>query len=211
MVESPKGTGKTRWLQENVANDPALFLTHRVALAKDVANRNKTAYYKDNLSSIQRRLTICVNSLMTLLDSNIHDGAYLVIDEATQLLRHFIGDTCKSNRQAIYWALARKVKQCKQLILLDADMNNETLEFFVGLMNYEESKITEDDITWVKNSWNPKDKVFKEYPCSNSLTLDLVNSVQKGLNCYVACDTKEQVDVIAEILKSCPTLLKSYI
>lgn len=201
-VESGKGTGKTRWLQTNVAEEPTLFITHRVALAKDVANRNKAAYYKDGSSIYTSpRLVICINSLMALLGSEVHTGATIVIDEATQLLRHLIGETCRNFRREIYWALANKLYYCKQLILLDADMNEETLNFFVNLMNWKEEKVKEEDITWVKNNWNPKDKLFREFPSNESLQLDLINSVKQGLNCFIACDTKSQVDTVGALLR----------
>ncbi len=199
-IKSPKGSGKTRWLQDNLSEGSALFLTHRIALGRDIAIRNGAAFYKDGPSTYgSSRLVVCIDSLAALLENDAHNGAVVVIDEATQLLRHFIGETCNNFRRAIYWALANKLYHCKQLVLLDADLNQETLDFFTELVKGERDH--EPEITWVENNWNPKDKTFKEFPSCESLQLELINAVQGGLNCFIACDTRSQVDVIEALIK----------
>ncbi|WP_427162610.1 plasmid replication protein, CyRepA1 family [Aliinostoc sp. HNIBRCY26] len=202
IVQSGKGTGKTRWLQENVSEEPALFITHRIALGRDIATRNKSAFYKDGGVAYQSpRLVISVDSLHNLFNSEVHHGATIILDEATQVLRHLKGETCRNYRKEIYWTLNQKIYHCKQLILLDADMNQETVDFFVGLMNWGGEKVTSEDITWVKNEYSSKNRIFREFPSADALTLDLINSVREGKNIYVACDTKGQVNLVEAILR----------
>jgi hypothetical protein len=199
-IQSPKGSGKSRWMADNLSDVPALFLTHRISLSKDLANRTQSAHYKDNSAYSSKRLVICVNSLMTLLHSDTHKGTTLVIDESTQVLRHLIGETCSSNRQAILNTLARKVYHCKQLVLMDADMNQETLDYFVNLFNYKDIQVTPEDITWVHNTFNTKKKSFIEYPTSESLQLAVIHDLKAGLNCYIACDTQTRVDTLNSLI-----------
>ena len=208
VIESGKGTGKTRWMQDNLAEVPALFLSHRIALTKDLANRTGSAHYLDNYAHNSKRLVICVNSLMSLLQSDTHKGAILVIDECTQVLRHLIGETCSANRQEILNALGNKVYNCSQLILLDADMNQETLDYFVKLFNYKDVQVTPDDITWVTNSYKSKNRVFKEFPNSESLQFNLLNDLKAGLNCYIACDTQSRVETISSLIDASKIELK---
>jgi hypothetical protein len=208
VIESGKGTGKTRWMQDNLAEIPALFLSHRIALTKDLANRTGSAHYLDNSAHQSKRLVICVNSLMSLLHSDTHKGATLVIDECTQVLRHLIGETCSVNRQEILNALGNKVYNCSQLILLDADMNQETLDYFVKLFNYKDVQVTPNDITWVTNSYKSKNRVFKEFPASESLQFNLLNDLKAGLNCYIACDTQSRVDTISSLIDASKVELK---
>lgn len=198
-IKSPKGSGKTRWLQDNVADGPALFLTHRVSLGSDIATRNNAAFYKNGSSAYgSERLVVSADSLMALLTSDVHKGATVVIDEASQFLRHLTGETCRLHRQEIYWTLANKVINCKQLILLDADMNQETLDFFVNLF----PAIDSEDICWVNNKYAPKDKTFIEFPTNEALITSLLKDVKAGLNCYVATDTQTLSTTIATTLSS---------
>ncbi|MGJ5628104.1 plasmid replication protein, CyRepA1 family [Nostoc sp. CALU 1950] len=208
VIESGKGTGKTRWMQDNLADVSALFLSHRVALTKDLANRTNSAHYSDNAAYHSKRLVICVNSLMNLTNSDTHKNATIVIDEATQVLRHLIGETCSGDRQEILNTLANKVYNCKQLVLLDADMNQETLDYFVEMFNYRDVQVSQEDITWVTNTYKSNDRVFIEFPSSDSLQVELLKDLAAGLNCYVACDTQAKVDLISSVITKSPIEIK---
>ncbi|WP_041555348.1 plasmid replication protein, CyRepA1 family [Nostoc sp. PCC 7524] len=194
VVKSGKGTGKTKWLADNLKETSLLVISHRVLLTAELAGRLGTAYYKDKGSLIEDRLAICIDSLSNLMFC-YQNREVVVIDEATQMLRHFKGETCRSKRQEIYTTLQVVLSQCKQLIILDADMNEETIKFFRGVMGLEDG-----DITLVENNWNPKDKTFVKYENDKELIKNLREQVKVGKKVFVACDTRSRVKDLAKDL-----------
>lgn len=199
-VQSGKGTGKTRWLQDNLSDVPALFLSHRVSLTKDIAQRNKTAHYAAGSEAYKSsRLTITLDSLPALFHSEVHKGTTVIIDEATQVARHFVGGTLKGKRLQVAKTLQKHLYFAKQVILLDADLNLQTVEFFCDLMKVS---VDSDDVTWITNTWNPKNRKFIEFPSKEVLEVDLLASVKAGLKCYIASDSKSTVKAVTTFLAS---------
>jgi hypothetical protein len=195
-IKSPKGSGKTNWLKDNLSDESTLYISHRVALVGDIARRNDAANYQEGSTAYNsKRLVITLDSLPALFYNDIHQGATVVIDEATQVLRHLTGDTLRGKRKQVIYTLQRKLYHAKQVILLDADLDKLTLDYFAYLAN-------SSDITWVENKYIVKDKSFIEYPTSEALQIDLLASIKAGLNCYVASDSRGLVKQLEAFLIS---------
>jgi hypothetical protein len=199
-IKSSKASGKTTWLKTNFANDTTLFISHRVALVSDIARRNDAANYQEGSTAYNsKRLVITLDSLPALFYNDIHQGSVVVIDEATQVLRHLTGDTLRGKRKQVIYTLQRKLYHAKQIILLDADMNELTLNYFAYLAGIDSSS---DNVTWIENTYSPKDKTFIEFPTSEALQIDLLASMKVGLNCYVASDSRGLVKQLEAFLVS---------
>ena len=196
-IKSPKGSGKTQWLKDN-CTDSTLFISHRVALVEDIARRNGTANYQEGSTAYKNpRLVITLDSLPALFHNDIHQGAIIVIDEASQVLRHLIGGTLRGKRKQVIDTLHRKLYYAKQVILLDADLDTLTLNYFAHLAGIDPTSIT-----WIENTYNVRDKKFIEYPTAESLQVQLLADLKAGLKCYVASDSKGKVKDIETFLIS---------
>lgn len=202
-IKSPKGSGKTQWLKDN-CTDSTLFISHRVALVEDIAKRNGAANYQEGSTAYKNpRLVITLDSLPALFHNDIHQGAIIVIDEATQVLRHLIGGTLRGKRKQVIDTLHRKLYYAKQVILLDADLDILTLNYFAHLSGVNHSSgVDSTFITWIDNTYNVRDKKFIEYPTAESLQIQLLADLKAGLKCYVASDSKGKVKDIETFLVS---------
>ena len=111
-IKSPKGSGKTQWLKDN-CTDSTLFISHRVALVEDIARRNGAANYQEGSTAYKNpRLVITLDSLPALFHNDIHQGAIIVIDEATQVLRHLIGGTLRGTLRGLTRPLPLSLHLC---------------------------------------------------------------------------------------------------
>jgi hypothetical protein len=199
-IKSAKGSGKTHWLKANFADQPALFISHRVALVGDIAKRNGASHYQEGSVAYKNsRLVITLDSLPALFYNDIHQGATVIIDESSQVLRHLIGDTLRGKRKQVIDTLNRKLYHAKQVILLDADLDPLTLEYFCHLTGVDPNS---DDVSWVENTFNPKDKTFIEYPTAEALQVQLLADLKAGLKCFVASDSKGRVKDLEAFLAS---------
>lgn len=199
-IKSPKASGKTTWLKANFADQPSLFISHRVALVSDIAKRNDAANYQEGSTAYKNpRLVITLDSLPALFYNDIHQGAVVVVDESSQVLRHLIGGTLRGKRKQVIDTLHRKLYHSKQVILLDADLDPITLDYFCHLAGVDPNS---DDVTWVENSYSPRDKTFIEYPTAESLQLQLLADMKAGLKCFVASDSRGKVKDLEAFLIS---------
>ncbi len=199
-IKSPKGSGKTHWLKANFADQPALFISHRIALVGDISKRNDAGNYQEGSSAYRNpRLVITLDSLPALFYSEVHQGATVIIDEASQVLRHLIGGTLRGKRKQVIDTLHRKLYHAKQIILLDADLDSITLDYFAHLAGVDPNS---DEVTWVENTFNKKDKTFIEYSTAESLQVQLLADMKAGLKCFVASDSRGRVKDLEAFLTS---------
>lgn len=132
-LKSPKGTGKTKALESFVrGRRSVLCISHRIALAGELARRLGLANYQDSVSSDS--LSICVNSLYRLLDDKRRLRAFdvVVIDEVEQVLAALTGPTLKDQRGLVYSLLEELIRRAKIVVCSDADLTMELTVKFVS-------------------------------------------------------------------------------
>lgn len=147
-VKSGKGTGKTELLaqvkrdfdkrklnsyNELVSkNEPNLIpgialISHRVALSKNLSSRLGLEFYKDvqNLQIHHKPfLGLSVDSLYKLATNTEYFYHTVIIDEAEQVLRHFLASTIKEQFSA-FNQFINLIQKASRIILLDADLSVE--------------------------------------------------------------------------------------
>lgn len=158
LVRSVIGTGKTelakRVFERLGENGKGLYLTHRIALTRNVSDKLDLEFYKNytgNWQGMINRLGMTVNSVVNLKDAKgqFHTYDVLVLDEIEQLLAHMVGGTLKNDGVLVHEAVRHLVKSAKLVICLDAHAG-ETAHVWL--------KSIRDDVQFVVNTQQPEKK-----------------------------------------------------
>jgi hypothetical protein len=144
-IRSPKGTGKTKFISQQVQDaDKVLVATHRICLGRNLCDRLGVHWRSDldkangefiHGGGYTLRVGFCVDSLLAIDPAKFKE-CVLVIDEVTQVLRHLLtSTTCrKDGKQPVLLARFRElVQQAKLVIVADADLNNAVLRYLQTL------------------------------------------------------------------------------
>ena len=143
-VRAPKGFGKTKALEQALAGCPqVLAVTHRRSLGAAMASRLGLIWRNDTDTALGRtlladgkvldglppRYCLCVDSLLAIRPEQ-YKGAVLVLDEAEQVLGHLLtSSTCREQRGLLIQRLQAIVANASQVIALDADLSDITLQW----------------------------------------------------------------------------------
>ena len=143
-IRAPKGFGKTKALEQALANRPmVLAVTHRRSLGAAMASRLGLVWRNDTDTALGRtlladgevldglppRYCLCIDSLLAV-KPEAFKGAVLVLDEAEQLLAHLLtSSTCREQRGLLIQRLQAIVANASQVIALDADLSDATLQW----------------------------------------------------------------------------------
>ena len=149
-IKSPKGTGKTRWLETIVSKALAnqqrvLIIGHRVQLVESLCQRfglNYITEIRDNPNGASLGYGLCIDSLHPLSQASFNadfwSESVVIIDEVEQVLWHGLNsDTCKHNRVAILKSLKALIQNVLggdgQVVVADADLSNTSLDYLLAL------------------------------------------------------------------------------
>lgn len=151
-LRSPKGTGKTEWLSRQThklirTGKPALVLTHRIQLAKDLCTRFGIDHIEDIGSSETGGILgygLCIDSLHPNSQAHFNpedwSGAIVIIDEVEQIIWHMLhSSTCQDNRVAIIENLQQLLKTViatgGKIYLSDADLSSIAIDYIQKLID----------------------------------------------------------------------------
>ena len=150
---SDMGSGKTKQMVKFVnknLNFPVLIISCKISLANDLKS-NFSDFEMYNLETTDmktsKHLIIQAESLHRLkLDYDI-----VIIDEAFSLrTQMFSMKTHKEHITVNQWTLLKQIRTCSKVILMDADVNIPTLEFY--------SELSNEKITLYRNCFNNPNK-----------------------------------------------------
>jgi hypothetical protein len=143
-IRAPKGFGKTKALEQSLADHPqVLAVTHRRSLGAAMASRLGLVWRNDTDTALGRTLLadgevldglpshycLCIDSLLAV-KPEAFKGAVLVLDEVEQLLAHLLtSSTCREQRGLLIQRLQAIVANASQVIALDADLSDSTLKW----------------------------------------------------------------------------------
>jgi len=165
-LKSPKGTGKTQWLSEQVkqiireGGRKILLLTHRIQLGSELCGR-LGIHYLDEPKLDDFGLWgfgLCMDSLHPKSRAKFNpsdwEGAWIILDEVEQVLWHLLNSsTCNSDRVAILRTfqevLVTALSTGGKVFLSDADLSDVSIDYIKSLIGF---KIK----TWIAvNEWKP--------------------------------------------------------
>ncbi|WP_319419526.1 plasmid replication protein, CyRepA1 family [Pleurocapsa sp. FMAR1] len=152
-IKSPKGTGKTRFIEKIVAQAIArgqkvLVIGHRVQLVKELCSRFGLNYVTDKDCPEQTALGygLCIDSLHGSSQAKFNpahwSNSLVIIDEVEQVLWHGLNsNTCKDRRVEIlksFKTLMQNVLGDRgQVYIADADLSNIALDYLIALSGME--------------------------------------------------------------------------
>ena len=218
LVKAPTGKGKTQrvgkpfadWCQSN--NYTFLSVAHLRSLISELSSRLNTSHYEDEKKtySLARKagkdvqgsidsLSVCLPSLLNDAYSKfIGNVRYVFIDEITQVLNVFSSERVFSSAdvELIFLQFKDLIRKAECLIVADANINQQTIDFIESCRPNERFNIVE-----IK----PKNEHKKAWLYENDkeLTSKILNDVI-GLKkkVWITCDSPKQGRLLYELFSS---------
>jgi len=205
-IKSPKGTGKTEVISKNIDDylsqgKRILNITHRIQLGEALASR----FGIDHISEIRTSDTkgwlgfaLCIDSLHASSQAQFNptdwEDAVVVIDEVEQVLWHLLNSsTCKKKRCKLMENFRELIQTVTEsggkIILADADLTNETVDFIGRLSPTPVSPYI------IENTWKPETEkwevsVYQENS-PDALVKDLIEALANGERPFIATSAQK--------------------
>ena len=195
-IKSPKGTGKTLFLEKLVKTAIqqqkwVLVISHRTRLVEVLCQRfglesiksgNQTQVITSpNLE--KPGYGLCIDSLhphsmAKFQAENWHDGV-VIIDEVEQVLWHGLNsETCRSNRVAILKSFKTLMQNVLggngKVIVTDADLSDISIDYLRTLASFEQAPFI------IKNNWKfSEEEAWKIYSYQDNTPKQLVEDLEQ--------------------------------
>jgi hypothetical protein len=206
-IKSPKGTGKTHLLEQQVysalsAGQWVLVLSHRVQLAEALCVRFGLPYLTEIRACETGAILgygLCVDSLhghssARFKAENWHDGI-VIIDEAEQVLWHLLNSkTCFKERVAILKSLQTLIQNTLsgdgKVYIADADLSDIAIDYVRSLAGFHVEPFV------IINDWKPTERerwTVNLYEDTNPsrLVAALVKQIEDGGKPMICCSAQK--------------------
>ncbi|MGA1622106.1 MAG: plasmid replication protein, CyRepA1 family, partial [Synechocystis sp.] len=206
-VRSPKGTGKTEFLTQIVAQAqaeqrPVLVIGHRIRLVQELCRRFGLPYVGDLVNretAHHRGYGLCVDSLHPHSQAHFNPDQWqdclIIIDEVEQVLWHALNaDTCRHHRVAILRSLKQLLQNSLggegQLYVADADLTDVSLDYLIALSGIPLQPYV------IRNQWQPGEtEAWPIYHFSENdpkhLVKHLLNHIREGGKPFVCLSAQK--------------------
>lgn len=218
LVKAPTGQGKTQkvgkpfaeWCQNN--NHTFLSVAHLRSLIDELSNRLNTSHYEDEKETYKQAqkagietqgfidsLSLCIPSMIHPAYSKFMSNVrYVFIDEITQVLNVFASDKVFKNSdvEKVFLSFKDKIAKAECLIVADANINQQTIDFIESCRPNERFNIVE-----IK----PKNEHKKAwlYESDKELTGKILNDViALNKKVWITCDSTRQGELLNELFSS---------
>ncbi|WMC09570.1 hypothetical protein PU634_10620 [Oceanimonas pelagia] len=137
-VRSPKGTGKTEWLKDQIGLwGRTIIVVHRTTLAEQMATRLGVACYNEKRPATDFHNAPALVTTYDSLHKFMLEGlphTTVVIDEFEQVVEHIKAGTVKRKSTALNFFIGA-LNQAERRVFLDADLDPATVDFLckIGL------------------------------------------------------------------------------
>ncbi|RQQ21303.1 hypothetical protein DF107_02640 [Burkholderia stagnalis] len=206
FLRSPKGSGKTYWLEEVVKQcreqaKSVLLIGHRQTLLRTLANRLElTCYFYFDGTGQRSNLpedyyAICIDSMGRLLKPTTHRYDVVIIDEAEQVISHLTGSTLKTKRRKCFGSFMFYLRNAKSVVVSDADLGPITVETICASVQ------PEMDYRFYVNRYKESVCPVYSYENESHLVQSMVEAVGAGGRHYIATNSKSRAEVLAEMLQ----------
>jgi len=206
FIRSPKGSGKTELLAQQLPRDASVLLIgHRKALLRNMCERLRLDCYLDRShgKSPRKRYGVCLDSLKSRHDLLLKSYDYVVLDESEQVLSHLLGGTLGEKRNRALQLLQLHLSAAKRIVALDADLSSVSFNFVADWGSRKQQR----DISVVLNQWLEPQGDTSVYRSKGHLIDDLLKDVEQGRTCYVTSNSKREIDAItAKLAKDFPDI-----
>ncbi|WP_291374878.1 plasmid replication protein, CyRepA1 family [Acinetobacter sp. UBA6720] len=218
LIKAPTGSGKTQkvgrpfrdWCDSSGYS--LLTIAHLRSLIREMASRLNTAHYDDEkkgiaearkigldaaLSHSIESLSVCLPSLANeLFKPFIKSCKHVFIDEISQVIETFNSDKLfkKTDIELVYKLLKTVIKNAECVIVADANINQQTLDFIESCRLGEKLNIVEVD---PKNE-NKTAHLYNSFAELQSFMLQRV--MVENQNAWITCDSRRHVQALQAIL-----------
>jgi len=195
LIKSTYETGKTynciQYVRKN-SKLSVLYIAHLISLCDQAATKFAIkSYSKVKQVSNEKRMSICINSLYKIIKNNVVPiFDILILDEIEQLLERLANSRATDirNKEMIFQVLEYLVKNCRQVICLDADLSKVTLDFIEAIRNGESFTIYDNSYVHKKTMY-----VYESAEEIIELTQEAVNANVPTLFCTNTLNRSETV------------------
>ena len=205
FVRSPKGSGKTEWLSKVVdrcrgEGKSVLLVGHRRTLLNSMAERlGLTCYYYMEGGKLRNEFpdsyyAICLDSVGKLLNPRLHRYDVVIIDESEQVISHLTGDTMRSKRRECALKLFHYLRSAKSVIVSDADLGQITVDAIFQTVS------AGTPYRFYLNTYRESRCPVYFYEDDGQLVEEMLQTVQAGGRHYIATNSKNKAEVLAEAL-----------
>ncbi|MCU0533449.1 MAG: DUF3854 domain-containing protein [Hydrococcus sp. Prado102] len=206
-IKSPKGTGKTKFLEQIVARAKergqwVLVIGHRIRLVEELCQRFGLQYITEVRDPRREQVLgygLCIDSLHPNSQAKFNavdwSNGIVIIDELEQVLWHGLNsDTCRNNRVVILKSLKTLMQNVLggkgQVYVADADLSDLSLDYLMTLAGLSLEPFI------VKNNWKPGEQEAWDvynYPESNPkiLVRNLVKHIKNGGKPFVCLSAQK--------------------
>jgi hypothetical protein len=206
FLRSPKGTGKTHWLEEIVKQcreqgQSVLLIGHRQTLLRSLARRlGLTCYfYFDGKGQRNNQpddyYAICIDSMGRLLKPTTHCYDVVIIDESEQVISHLTGSTLKAKRRKCFGSFMFYLRNAKSIVVSDADLGPITVETICNSVG------TGMDYRLYVNTHKESVCPVNVYDNESHLIHDMTQAIEAGGRHYIATNSKSRANVLAQSLQ----------
>ncbi len=205
MLQSPKGSGKTEWLKQQVAECKAkglrvLLIGHRQTLLKSMSERVglDCYFYLDN-GKLKNNppsdyYAICLDSMTKLLRPETDQYDVIIIDESEQVFAHLTQDTLAEKRRHTVTMLFHYLDAAKAVLYCDADLGSITVE-----AAYQAAS-ADMPVRFVVNEFKARGEAIDLYDSEHHLIAEVLKAVEAGGTHYVATNSREKAKHLQELV-----------
>lgn len=205
FVRSPKGSGKTQWLERVVEwckehDKKVLLFGHRQTLLDSMAARLGLTcyYYMDAKGQRNNRpdsyYAICLDSVGKLLNTKFDAYDVVIIDESEQVISHLTGGTMRGKRRECALKLFYYLRKAKSVIVSDADLGAITVEAISQTVGRD------TPYRFYINEYKESRCPFYFYGDEAQLVEQMVQAIREGGRHYVTTNSKTKAEALAELV-----------
>ncbi|MGR8020642.1 plasmid replication protein, CyRepA1 family [Burkholderia cenocepacia] len=206
FLRSPKGTGKSKWLEDVVMQcrdegKTVLLIGHRQTLLRSLADRLGLIcyFYFDGERQRNNRPTgyyaICLDSMGRLLRPAEHRYDVVIIDEAEQVISHLTGETLARKRRKCFESFLFYLGKADSVIVSDADLGLITVNTICDMVR------SDLDYRFYVNTYKESVCPVHVYDDDKHLSQELVDAVERGGRYFVATNSRGRADNLARMLQ----------
>ncbi|RWE84229.1 MAG: hypothetical protein EOS63_03655 [Mesorhizobium sp.] len=190
FIRSPKGSGKTKRLQDLVSQERGriLLIGHRRTLIRSTCNDLGLECYltEGESNRSQDRYGICLDSLMKVKTDKPYD--YILIDESEQVLAHFLSSTMAEKRLPVLHRLMHLISSAKSVIALDADLSWNS---FRRICEWRSKPDQLGNNRLIINTFRDEGRgTIHMVPTKRQLVGEIHNAIAEGKRCFVTANNR---------------------
>ncbi|MDY7021266.1 MAG: plasmid replication protein, CyRepA1 family, partial [Cyanobacteriota bacterium] len=193
-IQSPKGTGKTQFIEKIVQQAKkrgqwVLVISHRIRLVEALCQRFGLQYLQGTDTTLAQAEVsgygLCIDSLhpgsRAKFNAENWSNGVVIIDEVEQVLWHGLNsDTCRHQRVSILKSLKTLMKNViggdGKVVVADADLSDISIDYLLSLAGVQQDPFI------IQNEWKPPtEEAWSVYSYQGKTPKQLVKDLEQHI------------------------------